>query len=313
MRSKSMVVLLGIFLARFIFSSAIQASTGDTAMLYHFAVIGDFGDGSEREGKVAKLVDSWNPAFIVTLGDNNYFSGDRSQLQSHIGDFYCNYIYNPTAPANLQCKGKAWQDKENRFFPCPGNHDQAGREGIKPYVDYFDLPGDELNYEFVKGPIHFYSINDGPAGKLSCWDGPEAKWMKASLDKAKEPFKIVYFHHPPHSSGMHGSNKFMQWPFGQWGIDVVMCGHDHTYQRILPEVDKTNTNLKPVYVVNGVGGNELYNCGSHKLDESVKCEYCQDKFWGAMKVEVYQNKLKFAFYAADAPDKPMDSFEVIAK
>ena len=23
----------------------------------------------------------------------------------------------------------------------------------------------------------------------------------------------------------------MQWPFAQWGADVVLSGHDHTYER----------------------------------------------------------------------------------
>ena len=40
-----------------------------------FAVIGDFGLAGEAEERVANLVKSWDPDFIITTGDNNYQSG----------------------------------------------------------------------------------------------------------------------------------------------------------------------------------------------------------------------------------------------
>ena len=36
-----------------------------------FAVIGDFSAGAALQG-VANEIDSWNPDFIATVGDNNY-------------------------------------------------------------------------------------------------------------------------------------------------------------------------------------------------------------------------------------------------
>ena len=44
-----------------------------------FAVIGDFGDAGEPAFKVSEMVKSWNPAFIITLGDNNYAKGELSK------------------------------------------------------------------------------------------------------------------------------------------------------------------------------------------------------------------------------------------
>ena len=40
-----------------------------------FAVLGDYGSGDQNEADVAELVLSWQPDFIITLGDNNYPSG----------------------------------------------------------------------------------------------------------------------------------------------------------------------------------------------------------------------------------------------
>ncbi|HWB63879.1 MAG TPA: metallophosphoesterase, partial [Chitinophagales bacterium] len=160
-----------------------------------FAVIGDYGKGTSQEDSVAKMVKSWNPDFIITVGDNNYPAGSATTIKKHIGDYYGDYIYNPDAPAAWQCGGKAAQEKQNRFFPSPGNHDNYSLPPLKPYLKYFTLPGDEKNYDFVWGPVHFYSINSGTSGNLPV-TGPVAAGLKASLAEDKSPFRLVYFHHP---------------------------------------------------------------------------------------------------------------------
>ena len=40
------------------------------------------------------------------------------------------------------------------------------------------------------------------------------------LSASDAPWKIAYFHHPPYSSGEHGSTPRMQWPFADWGVDM---------------------------------------------------------------------------------------------
>jgi hypothetical protein len=46
---------------------------------------------------------------------------------------------------------------------------------------------------------------------------------------------VVYFHHPPWSSGVHGSQLTMRREFGplfeQYKVDLVLTGHDHNYER----------------------------------------------------------------------------------
>lgn len=112
-----------------------------------FTVIGDYGDGSNGELKVADLVKSWNPEFIITLGDNNYPEGDYSTIDASIGKYYHDYIhpYNGTYGAGADT---------NRFFPCIGNHDDSTDFG-QPYIDYFILPGNERYYDFAKGDVHW--------------------------------------------------------------------------------------------------------------------------------------------------------------
>jgi hypothetical protein len=64
---------------------------------------------------------------------------------------------------------------------------------------------------------------------------------------ATEPWKLVLFHHPAYSSGStYGSTPEMQWPFGEWGADMVLSGHHHSYERIV----RSDT----TYFVVGLGG-----------------------------------------------------------
>ena len=94
-----------------------------------FAVIGDFGEGNQAEADVAKLVQSWKPDMVITVGDNNYPDGKADTIDAHIGKYYHDFIF-PYA-------GKYGAGAtENRFFPTLGNHDW-NTPGAQPYLDYF--------------------------------------------------------------------------------------------------------------------------------------------------------------------------------
>ncbi|PYV85585.1 MAG: alkaline phosphatase, partial [Acidobacteria bacterium] len=53
-----------------------------------FAVIGDYGTAGQNELDVSSLVKSWNPDFIITVGDNNYPDGWASTIDRNIGQYY---------------------------------------------------------------------------------------------------------------------------------------------------------------------------------------------------------------------------------
>ncbi|HUF38001.1 MAG TPA: PQQ-dependent sugar dehydrogenase [Anaerolineales bacterium] len=204
-----------------------------------FAAIGDFGLQGPDAAAVAELVKSWDPELIITLGDNNYPDGSFESIDANIGQYYHEFIfpypgeYGPGADIN-------------RFFPSPGNHDW-GAPGLEPYLDYFTLPGNERYYDFVWGPVHFFALDSDtrePDGVgLS---SVQAQWLQVALASSTSPWQIVYMHHPPYSSARHGSTDYIQWPFAEWGVDAVLAGHDHVYERL--EIDGIP------YIVNGLGG-----------------------------------------------------------
>ena len=242
-----------------------------------FAVIGDYGFAGTTELDVATEVKSWNPEFIITLGDNNYNNGASSTIDANIGQYYHGYIFPYTGSYGAGATS-------NQFFPCLGNHDW-NTTGAIPYLNYFTLPGNERYYEFSRGNVHFFSIDSDPSepsGTSST--STQANWLHTALAAATETWKIVYFHHPPYSSGStHGSTIGMRWPFQQWGATIVLAGHEHIYERL-------EENGFP-YIVNGLGGKSLYPLGTPTAGSLVR--YNAD--FGAMAVEASETYILFQF------------------
>lgn len=308
-----MKTIYSLLLITFVLSSCAKLPV-DTAILNNavhreadsvtFAVIGDFGTDDPQEADVAAIVKSWKPDFIVTTGDNNYPVGAASTIHNNIGKHYCDFIYNPDAPEAFRCKGKAAAEGINRFFPIPGNHDCYSIPELQPYLDYFTLPGDERNYDFSWGPVHFFTINTGKFGKVKCCDSPEAKWLTEASAGSKKPFRFLFCHHPPYSTSNHGHNADMQWPYKNFGIQAVFSGHDHVYQRIL---DRNEQNF-PYIVCGNSGKAKLYDCGKNPLPADRFDVLCDDKNYGALKVKVTPQKAVIEYYTIAQPNAPSDVY-----
>jgi len=254
-----------------------------------FAVIGDYGDGGESEGMVAELIKSWDPDFIITTGDNNYPHGEESTIDSHIGQFYADFIY--------PYQGEYESDAEiNRFFPTLGNHDVWTKKG-EAYLDYFTLPGNERYYTFTRDFVQFFALNSNamePDGFRR--DSAQAQWLDNEMARSETLWQIVYFHQPPYSSGNHGSSEYMRWPFKEWGADLVINGHDHNYERF--EIDGLT------YIVNGLGGHSIYDFEDILPESQV---HYNSRF-GALLVEAFPERITFQF--VNTSNEVIDQFEI---
>jgi hypothetical protein len=260
------------------------ALTGVPVAAARFAAIGDYGMANTAEGRVADLVKGWNPDFIITLGDNNYPIGALDTIQANIGDYYGSYI-----TADLAT---------NRLWPSLGNHDWY-TDGAAPYLSYFTLPGNERYYDLVRGPVHLFAIDSetvNPGNPLQGEpDGVTATSiqgvdMLARINNSTACWQLPYFHHPPYSSGAHGSSLNLRWPFqdGQGAeADAVLSGHEHDYERLV-------VNGLP-YIVNGSGGADLRAFGTPIAGSMVR--YAAKH--GAMLLTATQTTLAIAFISVD--------------
>ncbi len=262
-----------------------------------FAALADFGLPEQGTPAVAALIKSWNPDFIITHGDDDYTDGTFQGLDDAVGQFYHEYVGN--------YHGVYGQGASvNRFFPVPSDHsfgDDCSKESkIAAYLDFYTLPDSsspqsfdgELNYWFRKGPVLFFMINSmdcfqpGGSGKNS----PLAQWVASVADTSDAPFKLISFHHTPYTSGRYRpGTQLMRWDFEDMGINVVMAGHDHTYERFhLGRV---------LYFTNGLGGVDMRELNSPRIYGS------QASFTGkhgAMLIEANNDSMTFKFFTSDS-------------
>jgi len=79
-------------------------------------------------------------------------------------------------------------------------------------------------------------------------------------------FLVVYMHRPMYcsNSGGHGKRctqdgvyfrSLIEPLLVQFDVDLVVCGHNHNYERSTPVVEAQPNDKGPIYIVNGAGGN----------------------------------------------------------
>lgn len=201
-----------------------------------FVAIGDSGDGA-YQSRVFAQMRKVPFDFMMHTGDIAYTSGTEAQLQEQ---FF--RVYEPTL-------------RSFAAFPTAGNHDYGAHDGAA-FLGSFVLPenGDaERSYSFDWGDVHFVALDTERIG------AEQAAWLDADLGASSLPWKIVFAHRPPYSSGEHGSDAAFRRHFApvleSHRVPLVLNGHEHDYERTKPQNGVT-------YVVTGGGGHSTRPVGS---------------------------------------------------
>lgn len=262
-----------------------------------FAVIGDYGDAGASAANVADMVKQWQPDFIVTTGDNNYEIGSQRTIDTNIGQYYSEYI-SPYHGSYVAGVG------QNRFFPVLGNHDWLSNNA-QPYLNYFPIDESTANtqssnteryYDFIQGSVHFFMLESVPDN--TDYMDEQVEWLREQISQSETAWQIVVMHHAPYSSGArHGSHPSLQYPYQEWGVDAVLAGHDHVYERF-------NIDGIP-YFVNGLGGKSLRR---FKFTPEPNSESRFSQNYGAMFINAIDTQLSFAFYSIGNSTQPIDYY-----
>jgi len=201
---------------------------------FRFVAYGDTRTQPEVHTTLSKQILEANPKFVIHSGDITLF-----------GTIYPLW------------KEDFFRPLENvidhiPLWPCVGNHE---RDGVN-YRNFYNLPGDELNYSFDYGSAHFVSIDNILTSLEEICD-----WLDKDLAKSKAKWKFVYYHIPTYNSHGHASD----WGQGvidkilrKHKVDVVFNGHSHLYECSCPIVSAYDENKWPVlHIVTGGGGASL--------------------------------------------------------
>jgi hypothetical protein len=237
-------------------------SGGGTAT---FIAFGDSGTGSTDQIALATRMAGETFDFAIHLGDIVYGNSSGTGAATHQG--YQSWFFNIY---------KDWL-RSHAVFPVIGNHDDATAQA-QPYRDVFVLPTQgastafpdhaERFYSFDYGPVHVTVLDSELAFLNTSRRQAQIDWLVADLQSTTQPWKVVAFHRPPFSSGTeHGSDLPIRSVFApffeQYGVQLVLNGHDHDYERTIPIQTSSDPSAHPVtYIVSGAGGAPLYVVGS---------------------------------------------------
>jgi hypothetical protein len=196
-----------------------QPPTGDPVLVGAGDIV-DCGSGGDEA--TATLLDGIEGT-VFTVGDNAYERGSAEEFRD--------------------CYEPSWGRHRDRTRPAPGNHDW-GTRGLAGYRDYFGDaaagPGGSSWYSYELGAWHVIVL-DSECDKVDgCGpDSPQGEWLAADLAASQATCTIAIFHIPRFSSGEeHGNDPDMDafWrPLYAAGVDVIVNGHDHDYERFAPQ------------------------------------------------------------------------------
>jgi hypothetical protein len=153
------------------------------------------------------------------------------------------------------------------WFPSLGNHDgneTESRGDLTAYLDNMPFPGDKpaRYYHFnYAGLADFFGLDStrntesGPPRAAYSPDSAQFHWMEEEMPKAKSPWVIPYFHHPPFNAGpLHPSNlrELQHWMtlFQASHVHVVFNGHEHNFQM----TEDTPSTFGIRFFTSGAGG-----------------------------------------------------------
>ncbi len=239
------------------------------------AAVGDGAGGETNAGKVVTLIKGWNPNLFLYLGDV-YELG--SPLE------FLNW-YNPSGFYG------AFRALTN---PTVGNHEYVN--GAAPgYYDYWDnVPP---YYSFDAGGWHFLSLNSN--AELSQFNPGTAQynWIQQDLASSSAACTLAYFHHPVYSVGPQGNTPAMApiWSLlYSDGVDIVLTGHDHDYQRWKPLDGSGNLNANGIteFVV-GSGGHGIQ--GFVRTDSRLAKGVSSSGSFGALRLQLGATSAAYAF------------------
>jgi hypothetical protein len=204
------------------------APAADSPEPIRFLAFGDSGGGGSDQRSLADQMTLFPYDLVVHTGDLAYDSGSIDDIEATVFGFYADLF------------------RHLPLVPASGNHDYETMQGA-PFRGVFALPGDngEKWYSYDWGRIHFVAL-DTEASYAT-----QAAWLDDDLAATALPWKVIYFHRPPYSSGRHGSDTALRSAlepvFEKHRVQLVLSGHDHNYERTVPQRGVQ-------YVVTGGGG-----------------------------------------------------------
>jgi hypothetical protein len=238
-------------------SYPVLVGAGDIARCYPANDPLDFTPASQTPAAATAVLLERLPGTVMAVGDNAYEYGSPADYTT---------CYDPT-----------WGRHKARTQPATGNHEYLTPDAAGYFAYFGAAAHPETNgyYSYDIGAWHVVVLNSTPQwslcqpprssaadGRRCAGDPVQLAWLVADLESHPSVCTVVYFHHPRFSSGVHGNQYEMQqfWDIlYAHGVDVVVSGHDHDYERFAPQnpIGRSDPARGIREFVVGTGGAEL--------------------------------------------------------
>ena len=209
-------------------TDSFYALAASTVPNFNFGSAGDWGCNSNTDATV-NSIQNQNPELVLGLGD---------------------YSYQSTA----NCWLNAVNPIDEKMKITIGNHENsASSEDLNTYLNHFGMTSQYYSFNYEN--VHFLSM----ATELSYSSGSAQNlFVKNDLSSAAaDPnidWIVVYLHKPMYSSpnscsscGGETALRDLYHPiFDQYGVDIVLEGHTHDYQRSYPIKYNPNNPSNPI-------------------------------------------------------------------
>lgn len=201
------------------------------------------------------------------------------------------------------------------LYPAMGNHEMDDEK----YYQYFARPYDDAFYTLKKGDLALIFVD---TNKDLLTGSARYKRLEETLANCKERWKIVIHHHPVFTSDIASyrsslmatadkgdPNIFqMKQLYETYGVDLVLSGHVHGYERSFPisknHIDKENG---VVYIISAGGGGGCNPASSYKEWFTAKSK----KRMHYLNVQIEGDKMKVE--AIDTSRVVFDTWELEKK
>ncbi len=242
------------------------------------AAVGDGAGGQSTSAQVVDLIASWNPNMFLYLGDV-YNRGTFTEFVNWYGD-------------EMRLFGQ-FRDITN---PIVGDHEYNSGDQASAYYFYWDNIPDF--YSFDAAGWHFISLNSVIHSRQRGL--PQYEWLLHELADSTAQCTLAFFHHPVFSIGLHGGDDRLNdiWAMlAQEGVEVVLSGNDHDYQRwhALGDDGRPDPTGTTPFVV-GTGGQGIRDFS--RTDERVARGYdasSETPVFGALNLKLNSRGLEYRF------------------
>ncbi len=239
-----------------------------TTPTLRFALTGDTGDDAEGPRKVAdRILDLHRDkplSTIFLLGDNLYEKGDFDDvLRRHFLNAY-SPIIREGVPVHAVL----------------GNHDYSGGHMKKEVSSPSLGMGGRRYYALTYGnnEVTFFIMDS----ESMLRDRAQILWLRRQLATCRSTWRILLMHRPIFASAMgHRPSKsrynlLMPILTGANGVDLVLAGHNHVYERLAPH-------RGILFVVAGSGGS--LNHGDWPSNPESRVRYNQSRAFVGLAIQ----------------------------